>query len=562
MQGRTIAQKLRLAFSLMIVIMVLVAVSAIVGMTMVGQSNRAINGEWMPKLYDLSLIRSDLVNVDRLVQMNVAQQDIFQTELTSQYNDLMTMQKTYQKLPTSTKESTMYKNFLNNETAYLAMLPQLNSLWQAKQYSGASTLVQEYTLNFQPALDSLQALMNLAVSNSNQAASSSSTQANVSLVVVIILTILGILGAWFTSLRVIATITKPIVQVTKAAKNIASGKLTIEDIMVNTKDELHDLSISFNDMKKNVSRVIRQVAQGSVEVLNAVESVGHGADQNRDLAEQLCGTMQEIASTLREQVDQVQTVASFIEEMDVAMTSVEQTIEEASFAVVQAIQASGKGFTAITNVDTQMDSINRRVSELALAIKQFDVKFSDVDTIIDAITEIAAQTKLLALNASIEAARAGESGRGFSVVAEEVRNLSQQSERSAYEISKLIGDMRKVANETVSAMKSTESEVAGGIEIVRTAGTQFQQTESVMGSLDEHFQHVNANLSSLRSHNQEVSSAISSTLETFKTASEGTQQAADATGMQLAYSEEIQATSIDLTRVADELQKAIGHFEI
>ncbi len=559
---KSIGRKLRRGFSVVIIVMALLTLISVLGMSLVSQSYAQINNNWMPKLDYLSNIRADMYNVDRLLQMNQAQKDIYQSDLDTVMADLKHNEKMYATMPKSPQEQTLYKKFLSNESLYISVIPQLEQSWKSNSYGLASTLLNEYAMSFQPAIQSLVQSMQYSVSSANQAAKNATQKFWLIFSILLALLVLGIIIGRIVASRITHMVTVPLSQLSSAAKEIATGRLSTDDVLVHSQDEVQQLSESFIEMKSGVKEIVQRVTQSAQKVMDAVSSMTYAAKENSDLAERIAAMMQEISSALNQQVSAVQDATTIMRTMDTIMKDVGNTVKDASLASFEAQSVSKNGLSSLTKVTLQMDSIQQTVAELAGNVDQLHGRFSDVGSIVAMISEIAEQTKLLALNAAIEAARAGESGRGFSVVADEVRKLSEQSDASAKEISSLITDMKMVASHTVSAMKVAQSEVSEGNKIVQGASTLFSQTKESMQTLEDKFIMVNENIKRVTDHTAYVADAILTMANALNETSAGTNRAADASSSQLAYTEDILNASAELAQTAQQLRTAIGHFVI
>ncbi|BCJ86548.1 hypothetical protein skT53_15330 [Effusibacillus dendaii] len=221
-----------------------------------------------------------------------------------------------------------------------------------------------------------------------------------------------------------------------------------------------------------------------------------------------------------------------------------------------------EGNQAIRTAISQMNSIQNTVSGLAKVITGLGERSQEIGQIVEAITSIASQTNLLALNAAIEAARAGEHGRGFAVVADEVRKLAEQSSISAQQISELIATIQEETNKAVESMERGTKEVSEGITAVNLAGESFEQIGHSITDVSSQMQEVSAASKQMSTNSQQVIKSIDTISEITESTAAGAQNVSAASEEQLATMEEITASANALAQMAEELQKIVMKFKV
>ena len=267
----------------------------------------------------------------------------------------------------------------------------------------------------------------------------------------------------------------------RAAERIAICDLSVGDIRVKSRDELHDLATAFNQMKSNLQGLIRQVGSSAEQVASASEELSANSNQVSELSERITNTIQIISQGTNAQVGSVHQGVSIMEEMSAAVTQIASVTQTANKQSLFAQQEAGEGTTAIETAMVQMKAIDQKMNELAVSVHRLSGRSEKIVNANAMIAGIARQTNMLALNASIEAARAGVAGKGFAVVAEEVRKLSMQTGAAAEEVASLVTSIQE---ETRDVMRSTEAgsrEVETGLEVVGEAGATFLRIRSSDG---------------------------------------------------------------------------------
>ena len=251
-----------------------------------------------------------------------------------------------------------------------------------------------------------------------------------------------------------------------------------------------------------------------------------------------------------------------IDEMAKGIQQVAQNSMIATQSAEQTSISARSGGAAIEKTINQMKVIEQKTDHTANIISELEDRSQQIGQIVEAITTIADQTNLLALNAAIEAARAGEAGRGFSVVAEEVRKLAEQSAKSAKEITELIQEIQERTNNAVSFMNDSKKEVKTGAEVANLAGENFAEILTRVSEITNQIHEISAASQELTSGTDTVVMSAHHTIKESEKAAEETQSISAATEQQSAAVEEIATASKHLADMAMELQNSILKFKV
>jgi methyl-accepting chemotaxis protein len=378
-----------------------------------------------------------------------------------------------------------------------------------------------------------------------------------SLIIIVIFIAVGIA----ISLLITLSITRPLQRLVTVTERVSDGDLT-QNFKITTNDEIGQVGIAFNRMIDSLRDLIRQVGDKSDQLASSSEELMASSEQNNKATEQVADSIQEVASgtesqttKLRESNEIVRNMAHDIQQIKLNTQNVAHTSSEASNVVLngeQAIQLS----------ITQMNNINVNVQSLGQVIHSLGERSQEISQIANVISDIAAQTNLLALNAAIEAARAGEHGKGFAVVADEVRKLAEQSSKSTESIRQLITTIQAETENAVLSMDKGTKEVEKGIEVVHDAGTSFQQIQYFVDTVSSQIQEISASIQQMAQGTEKVVETVSEIEEIAIETTSQSQDVSAATEEQLASMEEIAASAASLANMAEELQDSIKKFRI
>ena len=236
-----------------------------------------------------------------------------------------------------------------------------------------------------------------------------------------------------------------------------------------------DLSNDIACRPGDTSSVLASIKEMQLTLRSMISDIIGGAEQLSAAAEQLQHTSEEVAARSRQQSEAASSMAAAVEQMTVSIDQVTQNAREAHGISLQAGELSGKGSQVIQNAAREMNLIAQAVQSSSQIIEELGQQSEQITSIVKTIHEIADQTNLLALNAAIEAARAGEQGRGFAVVADEVRKLAERTSLSTSEIAGMVGKIQSGTRNAIGSMESGVTQVGKGVDLATQAGSSITE---------------------------------------------------------------------------------------
>lgn len=363
------------------------------------------------------------------------------------------------------------------------------------------------------------------------------------------------------SYLIVNSITKPLNQLVEATEKVSEGDLT-QRFFVSRNHEISMLGESFNKMVSALRDVIKHVDEKAELLAASSEELMASSEQNNMATEQIANSIQEVAAGTERQTTMVKETNAIIREMSLGMERVREHSGTVANESLEAANIVSNGNEAIQLSTNQMENIQGTIHNLGNVIQTLGERSKEINQIIDVISNIASQTNLLALNAAIEAARAGEHGKGFAVVADEVRKLAEQSSKSTENIRQLISSIQTDTNHAVSSMDKGKTEFAKGMDLVKSAGEAFRQIDQFVSQVNVEFQEVSASVKEAAAGAEHVVEIATEIEEITSKATGETQDVSAATEEQLASMQEIAASAATLAEMAEELQDSVKKFKI
>lgn len=368
-----------------------------------------------------------------------------------------------------------------------------------------------------------------------QLAEQRASQAKRGLIFSVTLTVIFSMLAIGLGFAIIAGITKPLQTLVTMLHDIAQGEGDLtRRLAEDRRDELGEVARWFNQFVSNIHDIIAQVCGTTTQVATA--------------SSQLHGTAEQIATAAEEVAAQSATVATASEEMSATSNDISHNCTLASDSAYRASQTANSGAEVVRETICGMQAIADKVRESAHTVESLGARSDQIGAIVGTIEDIADQTNLLALNAAIEAARAGEQGRGFAVVADEVRALAERTTRATKEIGEMIKAIQAETGGAVASMEQGVREVEKGMDSSRRSGDALQQILEAISDVNLQVQQIATAAEEQTAVTGEISSNIHQITDVVQDTAKGAHQTADAAS--------------GLSRTAQDLQQLVGRFRL
>lgn len=343
--------------------------------------------------------------------------------------------------------------------------------------------------------------------------------------------VFGLLGTWLMSLSIVM----PIKRAATAMHDIAEGEGDLtQRLEIKGKDEVAELSSGFNTFMSRVQELVGQVAGSTSQLASAAEEMSLIVDQTKQGIQQQSNETEQVATAMNEMVATVQEVAS-----------------HADSAAQMAQQADSQAVTGKNVVARTVQSIEQLAAEVNKAsdvIHGLERDSEAIGAVLDVIQGIAEQTNLLALNAAIEAARAGEQGRGFAVVADEVRSLASRTQSSTQEIQAMIERLQVGARDAVAVMKNGTSQAEDSVHQAAEAGSSLEEITNAVANISQ----MNTQIADASRQQGTVAEEINHNISNITQVAEASANS----------TEDMARSSLALAELASSLQNMVSRFKI
>ncbi|MGL4707334.1 MAG: methyl-accepting chemotaxis protein [Aeromonas veronii] len=338
-----------------------------------------------------------------------------------------------------------------------------------------------------------------------------------------------VIVAWL----LIRQIRNPVMTLLEQTRQVAAGNLTSQlDMKQFSHDELGKLAQGFDEMQSNLRMLVNEVS-GSVVQLGAA-------------AEEISAVAQQSANNMGAQQHELNQLATAMNEMQATVQEVARNTNDAASAATSASDTAAQGSETVNDSIGRIEKVATAIEETALVIRQLGDDSRNIGMVLEVIQGIAEQTNLLALNAAIEAARAGEQGRGFAVVADEVRTLAKRTQDSTSQINHIISELQQRANEAGVTMQQSQDMMSETVHTAREAGASIAEISSSVNSIS----HMNIQIATATEEQGAVSEELNRNVVNISNASEEV-----ATG-----AKQMAQACNDLNLLATQLQEVVRKF--
>ncbi|MFI8559587.1 methyl-accepting chemotaxis protein [Pseudomonas putida] len=476
LRNMNIAPRALLGFALIGVLMLGLGIFSLMQMGNIRQAGVTIEQISVPSikaLDELNALNLRLRTLSFRLLLNreaQSQQDIL--KLMEQRNgQIDTARRTYEPLIVASDERAAYDQYEHLLTQYRQLESRMRSLSQADKLEELRALINtEVQANSEQINQVMDNLVRINTDQTRETNATAASQYNAAFALVIGLLVAATVLTLLCAFLLTRSIVKPIDDALKAAEQIADGDLT------------HSISADGTD---EAARLLRAMARMQDKLRETLHQISGSATQLASAAEELNAVTDESARGLQQQNNEIEQAATAVTEMTSAVEEVARNAVSTSEASSEASRSAGDGRDLVMETVGAIERMSEDVQGTSKLITHLAEQSRDIGKVLDVIRGLADQTNLLALNAAIEAARAGEAGRGFAVVADEVRALAHRTQQSTSEIERMIGSIQGGTEEAVASMRTSTERAESTLNIAKGAGMALDTIAGAVAQINE-----------------------------------------------------------------------------
>ena len=534
-----IAPRAGLGFGLLALMVFVLGGFALMQMANMREQSDQVETNWLPSVMAVGEMNQDLLRVRALtlrLLVNRDPQAVAQNEqkISDIKKQLHNAQSLYDALIVLPQERVLFDRFKVEEQQYLQRQEQVMAFSRQGQVEEAIKVVNGEMNHLADALaGTLGELVTLNKDSANQAADLAQRVFSQSRIWVIGMIAVTALITIALAVLLTRSIVLPLAQSVRVAQGVASGDLTGE-ITVSGKDEPARLQQALKSMQENLRETIRRISDSSNQLASA--------------SEELSCVTEDATRGLHQQSQEIEQAATAVNQMTAAVEEVASNAVATSQASRESDRIAQHGREQVHQTVLSIESLADDVTANATQVEDLAQKVYGISKVLDVIRSIAEQTNLLALNAAIEAARAGEAGRGFAVVADEVRALAHRTQQSTREIEQMIGGIQQGTDQAVSSMQQSNGRARATLDIAKSAGTALEEIASAFTLINER----NLVIASASEQQAAVAREVDRNLMNIRDLAMQTSAGANQTS----------AASHELSRLAVDLNSMVARFSV
>lgn len=406
------------------------------------------------------------------------------------------------------------------------------------------------------------ALMNLELSRSIKLKENISKEFTTLITGIIVIIIFCATLFFILTLVISRKISKPLTILTDSLEIMANGDLTGEKVVVKTKDEINVLAETFNIMKGSITQIVSKVRGVTEQIEDASKVVGKSVERNSENGIQVAHDIDYMSNSMNKQNEETKKTMEQIMVMENISREINESANNISSSAKKSMDSAMGGDESIAVFVKQLIDVNQVMKETTEVSRILTSRTQEMNQILSSISEIAEQTNLLSLNASIEAARAGEAGRGFTVVATEIRKLAEDSQKAVEKIGSIIGEVQYEATDMSVKMEEGLEQLYKGNDLAKQTKNNFDTIKADTKIVNDDVNEILAGIHKLTIIINKVSDSMKLIGEATDKNVAATSDISDSVNTEAIYMKEMTNTTSKLRELAAYLDEEVSKFRI
>ncbi|WP_404398510.1 methyl-accepting chemotaxis protein [Idiomarina loihiensis] len=536
----SIGLRASVAFGLVGILILILGIFALNRVGVISNEITTITDKQMPALdnvndinHDFLLVRIHSANVSSYIN-DADRLTNYKAKLSDAIDSLNRNQSEYESVIEDSRAQELFNEYKALDKEYWQLNEQFNKLVDAGLEDAIASIrensILPLTNKITEKLEELHSRESVLIDEAANGAHGVAENANLAFIIVLVIAI-ALLAVFAVVLT--RSIVSPISAAVDFAESIAKRDLT------------QRIEIMGND---EPAHLLRQLERTQAELRNSITTISESSEQLASTSEELSSVTEESTRTIQQQSEELEQAATAVNELTTAVETVAQDAQNASEASDEANQQAQQGNDRVRQTVRAIEELSQEIGDSSGNVTELAEKVKSITKVLEVISGIAEQTNLLALNAAIEAARAGESGRGFAVVADEVRSLAHKTQQSTVEIEDMVKAINESSDRSVATMDKSLERATKTLDVAREAGEALQLIATAVSEINNH----NTSIASAAEEQANVSRDVDKNLVSIRDLSNST-----ASG-----SEQTNASSRELSRLAVDLNELVKRFRI
>jgi methyl-accepting chemotaxis protein len=533
-----IAPRAILSFSLIGLLVLFLGLMSLSKMSELNRNAAEISGNWLKGtriLGELVDSTSRFGSMSYLIQLRRSHKEIedAETRLNVMSDNVRDLMIAYDATITAPVEQKLFDDLNLSFTGYLKAMDALRFASRNNQEDRMQSIINGELNSYSEQITPLMTkLMELNREGADAAVISSQNSFSNARVLVFIVLIVVALLIVLLAILLTRSIVRPLAEAVKVAEDVANCDLS-KTVHIEGKDEISQLQQSLNTMQCTLRKTMQKISGSATQLASA--------------AEELTAVTELSSEDLQKQSNEIDMAATAVNEMTAAVEEVATNAVTTSQASQQSTESALRGQQRVDETVNVITQMNQDIAATSTQVRQLAEHTRDIGKVLEVIRAIAEQTNLLALNAAIEAARAGEAGRGFAVVADEVRALAHRTQQSTQEIETMVKVIQEGSSQAVSSMETSSTMAQSVLQVARTAGEAIDEITRSVGEISQR----NLVIASASEEQAQVAREVDRNLVNIRDLSMQTSAGANQT---TSASQELAKLSIDLSQLVNQFK--------